>query len=142
MVLHSAIHPILKGACTRILFEKRLYDIKETSTQMHYALSMANDAAESATWLEGFLHGSGLLLIHNLSLWKILDEWVDSIDMNNFKEILPLLRRTFSQFPPAEREKMMQLAKRVFEEKEEVQTTDSSLETIEPLMPTIRLLLS
>lgn len=143
MVVHPAIHPILKGACTRILFEKRLYDIKETATQMHYALSMANDATESATWLEGFLHGSGLLLIHNPSLWKILDEWVEDIGMNNFKEILPLLRRTFSQFPPTEREKMMQLAKHVFDGKEKnIEQGDNALQDIEALMPTIRLLLS
>ena len=84
-----------------------------------------------------------MLLIHNPSLWKILDEWVEDIGMNNFKEILPLLRRTFSQFPPTEREKMMQLAKHVFDEKEKnIEQGDNALQDIEALMPTIRLLLS
>ena len=142
MVLHPAIHPILKGACTRILFEKQLYDVKATATQMHYALSMANDATESATWLEGFLHGSGLLLIHNPSLWKILDDWVDEISMSNFKEIIPLLRRTFSKFPGAEREKMLQLAKRIFTPKKMKTPANASAKEVEQFLPTIRLLLS
>ena len=56
-------------------------------------------AGQAAAWLEGFLHGSGLLLLHNETLWEILDQWV-AADGEAFNPLLPLLRRTFAQFLP------------------------------------------
>lgn len=139
---HPAIHPILQGACVRILFEKKILSIEKTATQMRYALSSGNEAAEAASWLEGFLHGSGLLLIHNPAFWQILDEWVDEISPDIFKEILPLLRRTFSKFPGAERTKMLDLAKRIFSKKEEEKSEENfSKEEVEIFLPTVRMLL-
>lgn len=110
---------------------------------MRYALSSGNEASEAASWLEGFLHGSGLLLIHNPAFWQILDEWVDEIEPDIFKEILPLLRRTFSKFPGVERTKMLNLAKQIFGKKENFATkTNFDTEAIEIFLPTIRQLLN
>ena len=61
------------------------------------------EPAQAAAWLEGFLHGSGLLLLHNEMLWGILDVWVDGLSDEAFTQLLPLLRRTFSSFPAPER---------------------------------------
>lgn len=106
------VNGIISGACTRILFDKGLFDKKQASGLMHYALSKGNTATESAQWLEGFLHGSGLLLIHQPSLWEILDGWVASLSEESFTDILPLLRRTFAQFPPPERQQMMAISQK------------------------------
>ncbi len=103
-------HQLLQGACTRILFDRSVKDIDEVVTHMYYALSKGAKAMDSANWLEGFLHGSGLLLIHHPPLWRILDEWVDGLAIEQMKELLPLLRRTFSNFPGPERQKMLALA--------------------------------
>ncbi|MEL6924872.1 MAG: DUF5682 family protein, partial [Bacteroidota bacterium] len=103
---------LLNGACTRILFDKEVFDMIDTATKMSYALSSGHEPIYSATWLEGFLHGSGLLLIHNQKLWNILDHWVKRLDMENLQAILPLLRRTFSAFSDVERQKMLELVKR------------------------------
>jgi hypothetical protein len=105
------VNGLLTGACTRILFDKEIFDIPEAATQMLYALSSGNEPIYSANWLEGFLHGSGLLLIHNQNLWNILDSWVDGLSMAGLKAILPLLRRTFANFSAVERQKMLELAK-------------------------------
>ena len=106
-----AINGRLQGACTRILMDKKIYNIAVVSRQMRYALSKGNQKQEAAFWLEGFLHGSGLLLIHNPKLWQVLDEWIEELAMDDLLEILPLLRRTFSSFSDSERRKMMALAK-------------------------------
>jgi hypothetical protein len=103
---------LLRGGATRMLFEKEFIDIGDLVTQMRYALSPANDALEAASWIEGFLDGSGLLLIYQPALWNVLDEWVDDLSEDNFKQLLPILRRTFSSFSGPERQKMMELAKR------------------------------
>jgi len=107
-IRHS--HPLLKGTSIRILFDRSVKDIDEVVTHMYYALSRGAESMDAANWLQGFLHGSGLLLIHHPPLWSILDEWVDDLPFEQMKELLPLLRRTFSNFPGPERQKMLALA--------------------------------
>lgn len=104
------VHPEISGACSRILFEKRVQTESETSRQMYFMLSSGMDSKISAQWLEGFLYGSGLLLIHHPSLWSILDDWVRKIAAIDFQESLPLLRRAFSAFSAPERTKLLELA--------------------------------
>jgi Family of unknown function (DUF5682) len=53
--------------------------------------------------VEGFLQGSGLLLIHDDRLLRAIDRWVRSLGDDAFVRVLPLLRRTFATFEPAER---------------------------------------
>ncbi|MFT5765038.1 MAG: hypothetical protein ACI8X3_002474, partial [Saprospiraceae bacterium] len=137
------INGILRGGAVRILFDKEHFDINDTATHMRYALSPANESTDAAQWLEGFLFGSGLLLIHQPSLWNILDEWIDELSMEpNFKELLPLLRRTFADFSGPERQKMMALVKR---EKGHKQSTAASIafneERAQIVLPIAKLLL-
>lgn len=103
---------LVQGGCVRILFDKGIFDVKTTGDRLHYALSSGNSALSIALWMEGFLHGSGLLLIYHPELWALLDDWVASLPMAVFEEALPLLRRTFADFTPAERRKMLELARR------------------------------
>lgn len=104
-------HPLLRGLGTRILFDKSVLPDEAAATQMRYALSDAAEAEQSALWLEGFLYGSGLLLIHMPALWQILDEWIAELPQPVFEQTLPLLRRSFAGFSPPEREKMLNLSK-------------------------------
>lgn len=106
------VHGLLIGSCFRLLFDKQIINIDDTATQMRYALSKGNEVKYAAAWLEGFLNGSGLLLIHHQALWDVLDTWVDDIDMERLKELLPILRRTFAHFSDRERQKMLNLAQR------------------------------
>lgn len=103
--------PLLAGLGTRLLFEQNARTATDTATAMQFRLSHAQPPFEAAQWLEGFLHGSGLLLLHQPVLWGILDAWVRGISEPNFPELLPLLRRTFSRFSGPEREKMLDLAR-------------------------------
>lgn len=105
------VNGILRGACTRILFDKKIFSEHETAVRMQFALSAAEPPLSAAQWLEGFLQGSGLLLLHNFSLWNLLDEWVAGLSEERFEEVLPLLRRTFSRFTQPERERMLHLAR-------------------------------
>lgn len=103
-------HPLLQGACTRMLFEEKFELPEQTGKRMHFALSRAQPTLAAAFWIEGFLYGSGLLLIHQPALWHILDEWLSGLEEAAFTEALPMLRRTFSGFSKAERRKMMDMA--------------------------------
>lgn len=109
--LAEGAHPLLRGSATRILFDRRLMEEVEAGNAFALALSAGNDPEYAARWAEGFLHGSGLLLIHHPPLWKLLDDWVAGLGNNHFEQVLPMLRRAFAAFSPSERQKMLAMAK-------------------------------
>ncbi|MBK7935814.1 MAG: hypothetical protein IPJ82_01400 [Lewinellaceae bacterium] len=103
--------PLLSGLSTRLLFDKNIRTAALTGDRMRYHLSHASAPAEAAQWLEGFLYGSGLLLLLHAELWSTVDGWVKEQGEETFTELLPLLRRAFSRFSAPERQKMLDLAK-------------------------------
>ena len=112
---HSAA--LLSGVCCRLAFDKKLMPAAQAGDAMRYHLSKAQGPATAAQWLDGFLHGSGLLLLHYPELWQILNDWVRTLPDDFFREILPVLRRTFSRFTDPERGKMLDLSKNESPEK-------------------------
>jgi hypothetical protein len=102
----QGLHGLLAGRCCRLLFEAGVFAAEDTARRLGLALSTANDPTQAAAWIEGFLKGSGLLLLHNPTLWQVLDDWVIHLTPDSFTAILPLLRRTFSTFPAPERRQM------------------------------------
>jgi hypothetical protein len=102
----QSLHGLVAGRCCRLLFEAGVFSAAETTRRLGFALSTATEPTQAATWIEGFLTGSGLLLLHNPTLWQVLDEWVTQLPGETFTTLLPLLRRTFSTFATAERRQM------------------------------------
>jgi Family of unknown function (DUF5682) len=105
--------PLLSGLASRMLFDKNQNTAEVTGNTMRLRLSQAALPSDGALWLEGFLQGSGLILVHHQALWAILDEWIDELPFETLRELLPLLRRTFSKFTGPEREQMLKLAGRI-----------------------------
>ena len=58
----------------------------------------------AAGWVEGFLAGSGLLLLHDDTLLSLADGWLAGLSADAFAAVLPALRRTFGEFAPPERQ--------------------------------------
>jgi hypothetical protein len=108
----DTLHGLLAGRSTRLLLDDTMLDADAAATRLSRQLSRANAPAQAAAWLEGFLAGSGLVLLHQPQLWNLLDGWLSSLTADHFTEVLPLLRRTFSTFAPPERRQMGELAKR------------------------------
>lgn len=103
--------PLLAGLCLRLLFDRKLLASGEAAEALHFRLSAGQAPADAARWLEGFLQGSGLLLVHHEALRGLLDAWLGELPEETFRETLPLLRRTFSRFAGPEREKLLEIAK-------------------------------
>lgn len=106
------LHGLLAGRCCRLLFDQESLAAADAALKLRLALSQGNEPAQAARWVEGFLRGSGLVLLHNSTLWELLDDWMTSLKAESFTELLPLLRRTFSTFTPPERRRMGELARR------------------------------
>ena len=64
---------------------------------MGLVLTVGVPPARAAAWIEGFLAGGGLLLVHDERLLSLVDGWLAGIPADTFVEVLPLLRRTFAE---------------------------------------------
>ena len=80
---------------------------------MSRELSLAAPAAAAAGWAEGFLAGSGLLLLHDDKLLSLADGWLAGLSTGAFAAVLPALRRTFGEFAPPERRAIADKAARL-----------------------------
>jgi hypothetical protein len=97
------IHGSVAGRATRLLLDAGLVERDEVAARLSRRLSIATPAPEAAAWLDGFLSGDAVLLIHDRHLLQIIDDWVAGVREDMFDDVLPLLRRTFSGFSRPER---------------------------------------
>jgi hypothetical protein len=102
----QGLHGLLSGRCCRLLLQADHIDSETVAQRLSVALSVGNDPAQSAAWADGFLRGSGQLLIYDEVLWQIIDTWVCQLPAEAFQQILPMLRRTFSTFDAPIRRQM------------------------------------
>jgi hypothetical protein len=107
----DGIPPVLNGCTNRLLFDASLLPYETVEARFSRALSAGNDAALAAAWLEGFLKGSAALLLYDQKLWVLLYDWVAQLPPDTFTLLMPILRRTFSKYEPAERRKIGEKAK-------------------------------
>lgn len=111
-ILHKeGINEVIIGFVCRLLYDLRQISAEDTASEFNLALSVGNTPSKSAAWLEGFLSGSGRVILYDHSLWNILYAWVAQLEQETFIELMPLLRRTFSRFETEERKQIGEKAK-------------------------------
>ncbi|CAN5322155.1 DUF5682 family protein [soil metagenome] len=143
----SGVHARVRGVAARILLDARHGAPEETSTRMSFALSRGVAPESAAGWLEGFLSGSGMVLVHDEVLFRIVHEWVAGLSADHFTQILPLVRRTFSTFPAMERR---QIGERISRDRigesssglAETQPANWDQERADQLVPVLRQILN
>lgn len=106
LATQEGLHGLLAGKCCRLLLTAEKIDSATAATRFSYALSLANRPEDAAAWLAGMLRGSGLLLLHDERIWRVVDQWVTSLSDDTFVQLLPLVRRTFAEFAVGERRMM------------------------------------
>ena len=108
----DGVHGAVSGRCARLLFDAGAIDTADAARRLSRTLSVAEDPARAAVWVEGFLAGSGQLLLHDQTLWRLVDDWLVSLREETFVALLPLLRRAFSAFTSPERRQLGERARR------------------------------
>jgi hypothetical protein len=73
---------------------------------MARALSPGEEPERGASWIEGFIGTSGLVLVHDPALLQVIDGWISTVHPEPFLNVLPLLRRAFSTLPVGERRRL------------------------------------
>jgi Family of unknown function (DUF5682) len=112
LAVRADVHGRVTGRCTRILHDAGLLEPAELGRRMSLTLSPGQDPAAAAAWIEGFLGRSGLVLLHDEALLRLIDGWLAGVGGDAFTQILPVLRRTFSTFPAGERRQLGERARR------------------------------
>lgn len=110
-----SVNGLLQGRASRLLHDDSVWTAAETSARLGRALTAGTAPAVSARFIEGFLAGSGTLLMHDHELLAVVDEWIATLDHEAFAGTVALLRRTFGSFEPAERRQLGALLARGIE---------------------------
>lgn len=103
--------PLLSGYSTRLIYDHKFLSGEALLHLFSRSVSLANEYAYTTSWLEGFLKGSGTILLLDNVLWEMIHQWIAGLTQEQFVTVLPLLRRSFSQFSQPERKKLGEKAK-------------------------------
>ncbi|MFZ2175547.1 MAG: DUF5682 family protein [Rhodococcus sp. (in: high G+C Gram-positive bacteria)] len=104
LIDRTDVNGLVIGRMVRLLRDAGTIGETESATRLSRALSVGADPAAKAGWVDGFLGGGGVLLIHDRELLRLLDAWVSGLRPQNFVDVLPLLRRTFGDLEAGERQ--------------------------------------
>ncbi|MDO5416993.1 MAG: DUF5682 family protein, partial [Lachnospiraceae bacterium] len=96
----------LSGLAAAILLERGGMDSQELGRQVERRLSKGIPADLGAGWFEGLSMRNHYALIARLSLWEKLNDYLDTLDDEEFKRALVFLRRAFADYSAAEKEQI------------------------------------
>lgn len=109
---HTAhVHPLLSGYASRLMYDKGEIAPEAMQHTLSFYSSVGNSPSDMAYWFEGFLRSSGSVLLLDDKLWNLINTWICGLEEEVFMELLPILRRTFSEFTQPERRKLGEKAK-------------------------------
>lgn len=94
----------LSGFAAAVLLERNKMTNDQLKIEVSRRLSLGTPADLGAGWFEGLTMKNRYALIARQSLWESLDEYVQSLDDEEFKRALVFLRRAFADFSPAEKD--------------------------------------
>ncbi|MEU4807672.1 DUF5682 family protein [Nocardia fluminea] len=123
------VHGAIAGRAVRLLCDAERIDDADSARRLASALSVGNTPAAKAAWIDGFLGGRGLLLVHDRELLRRIDEWLRELNEDQFVATLPLLRRTFGSFESGERRAISQALR----DTGSAPTTSDSLTAVDPI---------
>ncbi len=139
MVDRTDLAGVLVGRVVRLLVDAEQLD--DVAIRVERALSHGVEAQAKAGWVDGFFADGALLLIHDAELRRLLEGWVAGLHETEFVELLPLVRRTFGTFSPAERRSLAGRIAARDDQSPEVATDDLDPERVAIALGTVELIL-
>ena len=134
-------HELLQGVATRLLLDAGEWTSEHAAQQLSLHLSAGAEAAKAAAWLDGFLNRNAVVLLHDATVWGLVDAWLAGLADEHFVQVLPLVRRSFSNFSAGERRDLGQRAAQGATAAEPAAAADwDEARAVLPL-PTLRLLM-
>ena len=99
----ESAHALLRGVGCRLLLDVGSLTAEEAATLMSLNLSTASEPLQASDWIDGFMNRNAMVLLHDNAAWSLIDAWLVGLSDDHFLTIVPLIRRTFSEFSSSER---------------------------------------
>jgi hypothetical protein len=136
MVEDDQVAAQVAGLSLRRLHDLRTWELAKVATA--FSLHTRGETPQRAgAFLETFLSGGLEVLLQDLPLLQLIDEWICELNENDFVESLPLLRRSFSSFDSIGRRRLMEQVAQGAQAstKSETATIEGSSEAFERALP-------
>ena len=102
-------NPKLSGLAFSILLEHNLIEENDCSKEVSRRLSPGIPADIGAGWFEGLSGRNRYALLSRISLWKELDNYIRSLDEEDFYRSVVFLRRAFGSFESGQKNSISEL---------------------------------
>ncbi|MEO1059424.1 MAG: DUF5682 family protein, partial [Actinomycetota bacterium] len=79
---------LIHGRSTRLLHDAGRWDVGQAERRLSRALSPGTSAPDGAAFVEGFLAGSGTVLIHDNELRTVIDRWIAALPAAAFDDVV------------------------------------------------------
>ena len=99
----------LSGLAFAVLLERNLINDEFCSKEVSRRLSPGIPADIGAGWFEGMSMRNRYALLSRIELWRQLDDYIRSLDDDEFKRSLVFMRRAFGCFEPREKNSVAEL---------------------------------
>lgn len=96
-------NPLLSGFACAILLERGLMPNEVLAREVARRISPGAPADLGAGWFEGLAQRNRYALLARQTLWEQLDDYISSLDEEQFRRALVFLRRAFGTFSPREK---------------------------------------
>ena len=106
----ESAHALLQGLATRMQLDAGLCATDTAAERLSLHLSAGAEPADAADWLDGFLNRNAQVLLHDATVWQLVDQWLATLSEDAFVRVLPMVRRSFAAFGPGERRDLGQRA--------------------------------
>jgi hypothetical protein len=104
----DSANALMRGLAGRLLLDAGALRAADAAQLFARNLSAGTDPGDAAAWLDGFLNRNAMVLLHDEAVWSIVDGWIAGLSEEHFLRVVPLVRRTFAAFAPAERRDLAQ----------------------------------
>ncbi|MCY9517483.1 DUF5682 family protein [Paenibacillus apiarius] len=102
-------NPRLSGFACAILMERNAISAQQCAEEVSRRLSPGIPADLGAGWFEGLSLRNRYALLSRMSLWEQLNDYIVSLEHDEFVRALVFLRRAFSSFAPREKTMIAEL---------------------------------
>ncbi|NOT37446.1 MAG: hypothetical protein HOP11_08720 [Saprospiraceae bacterium] len=96
------VHPMVRGFLWNKLLEIHVKNETDFRSELEYQFVSQSKAEKTAQWIEGFLFQSTSFYLLNENVLKTMSQWLHHLSESEFKQVLPLLRRSFSNLGKTE----------------------------------------
>ncbi|MEP7119723.1 MAG: DUF5682 family protein [Byssovorax sp.] len=103
-----AVNPGAAGLATGLLYLNQVIDDTEIGLLVGQRLSSTHDPEGAAAFLQGFFEVNALALVKSRPVVAALDAYLVGIEKERFRNLLPVLRRTFSGLGATERRYLLE----------------------------------